>query len=58
MGSRLIMHCTLSPYWVTIVPHRTRTQDVRLLARSPWAAWWLCQQLHPGVEITMVREVG
>ena len=52
------MHTVLKPYWITIAPDRSRTQDVRLLARSPWAAWWLHQQLHPGVEIVHVREVG
>jgi hypothetical protein len=52
------MHCTLKPFWVTTAPDRTRAQDVRLLARSAWAAWWLHRRLHPGVEITMVREVG
>ena len=52
------MHCTMRPYWVTTAPDRTRTRDVRLVARSAWAASWLHQQLHPGVEIVMVREVG
>ena len=52
------MHCTMTPYWVTIAPDRTHTRDVRLMARSAWAASWLHQQLHPGVEIVMVREVG
>jgi hypothetical protein len=58
MSSPLTMHCTMTPYWVTTAPDRTRTQDVRLMARSAWAAWWLHRRLHPGVEITMVREVG
>jgi hypothetical protein len=58
MSSSLTMHCTMRPYWVTIAPDRTRTRDVRLMARSAWAASWLHQQLHPGVEVVMVREVG
>ena len=52
------MHCTLKTYWVTIACDRSRTQDIRLLARSHWTAWWLHKQLHPGVEIVHVREVG
>jgi hypothetical protein len=52
------MHCTLKPFWVTIAPDRTRTRDVRLMARSGWAAWWLHRVLHPDTEIVMVREVG
>ena len=52
------MNCTMRPYWVTIAPDRTRTQDIRLMARSPWAAWWLYQQLHPTTEIIHIREAG
>jgi hypothetical protein len=52
------MHCTLKPFWVTIAPDRTRTRDVRLMARSAWSAWWLHRHLHPDTEIVHVREVG
>jgi hypothetical protein len=52
------MHTILKPFWVTIAPDRTRTQDVRMMARSAWSAYWLHRHLHPGVEIVKVREVG
>jgi hypothetical protein len=44
-------------WWVTIRLDPTRTQDIRLLASSRWAAWWLARQLHPGLEVLGVREV-
>jgi len=52
------MHCTLKPFWVTIALDRTHTRDVRMMARSAWAAGWLHQVLHPDTEIVHVREVG
>jgi len=52
------MHAALKPFWVTIAPDRTHTLDMRMMARSAWAAGWLHQQLHPGVEVVMVREIG
>ena len=58
MGSGPAMHCTLKPFWITIALDRQRTQDVRMMARSAWSAYWLHRHLHPGVEIIKVREVG
>ena len=43
------------PYWVTLRLDATRTQDIRLEARSHWAAYWLARVLHPGVEVIGVR---
>lgn len=44
-------------FWVTLRLDATRTQDIRLEARSYWAAWWLAGVLHPGAEIIGVRLV-
>ena len=51
------MHCTLRPYWVTIATGQGRTADRRILARSPWAAWWLWRTLNPGHHVLHVRPV-
>jgi hypothetical protein len=51
------MNCTLRPYWVTVATGRGQTADRRILARSPWAAWWLWRTLHPGQHVLMVRAV-
>lgn len=52
------MNCTMRLFWVTIARDRTRTQDIRLMARSAWAAWWLYRQLNPTTEIIHIREAG
>jgi hypothetical protein len=51
------MRCTLRPYWVTVPAGRGRTADHRILARSPWAAWWLWRTLNPGQHVLHVRPV-
>lgn len=43
------------PYWATLRLDATRTQDIRLEARSHWAAYWLARMLYPGVEVIGVR---
>jgi len=47
----------LHTWWVTVRTDPTRTEDIRLAARSPWAAGWLARQLRPGVEVLGVRPV-
>lgn len=51
------MNITMRSYWVTVRIDPTRTADHRIVARSPWAASWLYQQLHPGRDVLMVREI-
>ena len=52
------MHATLHPFWVTVELERGRTADIRLLARSQWAAGWLYRQLHPEQTVLIVRPVA
>jgi hypothetical protein len=47
----------LPHWWVVIRTDPTRTEDLRIPARSPWAAAWLARQLRPGVEVLGVRAV-
>ena len=49
------MHFTLHPFWVTVEIDRGRTADIRITARSQWAAGWLYRQLHPEHHILLVR---
>lgn len=49
------MHFTLHPFWVTVEVERNRTADIRIVARSQFAAGWLYKQLHPDHLILLVR---
>ena len=52
------MHFTLHSFWVTVELDRGRTTDIRITARSQWAAGWLYRQLHPEHHILLVRPAG
>jgi hypothetical protein len=44
-------------WWVTIRLDACRTRDEVITARSAYAAGWLYRQLHPTVEVLIVRPV-
>ena len=47
----------MKDWWVTVLVECDRSKDVRVHARSAWAAGWLHRQLNPGAEILLVRPV-
>lgn len=45
----------MADWWVTLQLSPQHTQDVRIRARSAWAAGWLARQMFPDVAVLGVR---